>query len=326
MSNIFLDNTRVSAFMTCPRYFYFRHVRHWTPTRTASPLLFGTCWHEAMDVVWQGAAAPSDQISNQQLVEIAGIKFYEKWLEEGGTPMEELNPDFYDIRTPELALRMLGWYVNKYRSTIAQSEVLGVEKPFAVHFGQFGGDDVYLVGRLDKIFRTQRLEVWLADHKTTTSYKKDGPFREQWLNSFSPNNQMSGYLYAGHALYGKEFRGIYIDGVLVHKTIDGGRWIPLLKQHGFLSAWRLNAHYWIQRLISALNQTGEGFEEGAIHRIWPMNSINCHNYRGCDFLDICRFMSPDPSEIEETPDGFMEERWEPFKEAELEAAAKEAIE
>lgn len=51
LSNLRLyDNTRLSDYKRCPRFFFFRHVMHWVSTgERRLPLIFGGAWHTEMD-------------------------------------------------------------------------------------------------------------------------------------------------------------------------------------------------------------------------------------------------------------------------------------
>lgn len=54
-NSTFRDNTMLSSYKTCPRSFQLRHVLNLVPDRVGIPLIFGQCWHAAMDIVWQEA-------------------------------------------------------------------------------------------------------------------------------------------------------------------------------------------------------------------------------------------------------------------------------
>ncbi|KKL13518.1 hypothetical protein LCGC14_2524990, partial [marine sediment metagenome] len=72
------DNTRISAHRTCNCLHYWRHRRHLTGSGKAPPLIFGSCWHCAMDVVWKGIKE-APQLSNAELTEVSYEGFKDEW-------------------------------------------------------------------------------------------------------------------------------------------------------------------------------------------------------------------------------------------------------
>ena len=88
----YYDNTRLTAFKRCPRYYYFRHLRDFVQEgSSAVPLVFGGAWHEAMDSIWKTVASDKGQsLTDSTIVETAFDAFMAKWLEEGLPPLEDL--------------------------------------------------------------------------------------------------------------------------------------------------------------------------------------------------------------------------------------------
>ena len=174
-------------------------------------------------------------------------------------------------------------------------------------------------GRLDKVVKYQNRHI-IIEHKTTTSYKKDGPFRDDFTMSFSPNSQIDGYLYAGHMLYGKSLKSVWVDGALVHANVhDGFRFIPVDRQLSHLSSWLWETRYWIAQIEVnewALGQNSQ--EELDYMPAFPKNTSACTNYGGCPYLDLCKMVS-DPSVREDFP-GYLTKKWEPFDELEFQRA------
>ena len=103
----YFDNTRVSSYRSCPRKFYFRHVRHWRLQGVAAPLVFGSSWHSAMDIVWQLAKTSK---SNSEILVEAMRAFWENWEKEGAPPKASWSletEEKFGARTPNNAAEML---------------------------------------------------------------------------------------------------------------------------------------------------------------------------------------------------------------------------
>lgn len=312
----YFDNTRLKSFRSCPRKYYFRHIRHWVSDEKALPLTFGLCWHEAVDTVWRLASTnwPDDKI-----VKTAMAAFLSKWEEEGMTPWQDISLEDekqMNPRTPGVAAEMLNEYVKVRRPFIQKKELLEVELPFAVPVGR---ENEMYVGRMDKVFRDPDVGIIVGEHKTTTSYKKGGPFRSDYIESWSPESQIDGYLHAAHMMYGKEARYVYVDAALVHKEVhDGFKFIPINRQLSQLDAWLWETHYIMEEIAHNRELLFEkDHSQESYLAAFPKNTNSCYEYmRPCPYLDLCKMVS-NPETLTEPPEGRIVEKWSPFETLEL---------
>lgn len=316
MTNYY-DNTLVSTYRRCPRFFYFRHELNWTPDITRYPLAFGGAWHKAMDVVWKGLILPSSPINPDHIAELAYDAFLLAWIGEykldhpdnmGPEEMQKVG-----MRHPFTAQEMLINYIAVRQAWISECELLSTERPFIISLS----DTLNYAGRLDKVVR-RRGKIYVIEHKTTSAYLKDGPFRASFISSFTPDSQIDGYLYAGHELYGSEFAGLYVDAALVHKTIhDGFAMIPVQRHPKQLGAWKWETEKWIEQ-IQMQQLRMETFEDfSQFMRAWPKNTNSCWDFNAaCPYLDLCKSW-PDPRG-KELPAGYVMDEWDPFIRLELE--------
>src|SRR5688572_16229077 len=105
----YYDNTRISDYKNCPRFFYLRHVRDLVPFSTALPLVFGLAWHDAMDVVWTEV---KNGKADDQIVPIATAQFVHTWKEQGlPYPLTMDQQENFTPRTPAIASEMLYGYL-----------------------------------------------------------------------------------------------------------------------------------------------------------------------------------------------------------------------
>jgi len=319
----YFDNTRVSTAKNCLRQYYLRHKRDWVRDGKAAALSFGSCWHESMDVVY-GLAHTDKTDAEVHLAAVA--RFNEKWVEEGYTPWEEMSPEEEDRlapRTPGIAAEMLFNYIAKRRPMIRQYEIVAIEPPFAVPIFP-DNPNIFYIGRFDKVLReTSTGKIILVEHKTTTSYKKDGPFRADWMDSWSPNSQIDGYLYASNMIYDNMVKEIWIDAALVHKSVhDGFKLIPINRGFEMMDAWLYETRFWINLIISQeeelekIRRMSEDIKPSFMP-VFPKNTGACSNWAGCSLRDICK-MLPNPEAEVEPPMGYKEEHWSPFDVLELE--------
>lgn len=304
---IYLDNSMLTDYRKCPRYFYLRHIRDWASADMRRPLIFGAAWHAAVATIWQGFK----KLDEEKLARLAYEQFMVKWVEEGGpaemslVQIEEWNP-----RTPMVAAEMIVNYIKERASILERAKVLQIEQPFAVPLFS-DRDDVFIIGRKDA--RVVINDLTLIEHKTTTEYKKDGGFKLSFTESFSPNSQLETYLFSESVGEKKPAKTIWVDAALVHKTVhDKFKFIPVSYATEAMDAWLWETRDWANRIISEKARL-EGASKTATHMTaFPRNDFSCQGkYGRCQFLDICR-SEPNPAKLKRPPEGFKEDHWEPF--------------
>ncbi len=312
----YYDNTRTSTYGKCPRKYYMRHQRHWVGIGIAVPLSFGLGWHSAMDIVWDNI-----HLELEQLATLALAAFERKWVESGLQLMESAAPEDIErwgYRNPGTAFDMLIEYILERRSFIEECEIIAVEKPFAVPITA-DDPDLFYIGRIDKVVRRNG-RVLGIEHKTSSLYKKDGYFRSDFVDSFSPNNQIDGYFHALKMMYGDEAEMILVDAALVHKTVhDGFKFIPVKRATQHLEAWLWEINNRIADMDKDLDrleylQSGQRLhnDDDVCLRCFTKQTEECiGKYGHCSYLDICK-MEPNPELITHIPDGFKVEEWNPF--------------
>lgn len=311
--NRYYDNTKLGDYKACPRFYYLRHVKGWRPSGTAMPLVFGLCWHEAMDVIWIGYAKVRDGlVSHEDLVEAAMFAFEECWIKSGLKPFADLDMQDLEMlgaRTPMIAKEMLTNYLTKRADILDSMELLAAERPFAVPLYP-DRTDIWYIGRRDKDIMLNGDRV-VIEHKTTSEYKIDGGFKSQYLESFYPNSQVEGYLYAANLEYGN-VKYVWADAALVHKKVhDAFRFIPVSATFAALDAWLWEARDWSNRIESELERLSDAAAE-KILSAFPRNTQQCVGKYGlCSMLSICRGF-PNPAQVEEPPTGYIYEPWNPF--------------
>ena len=294
--NRFYDNSTLDTFRVCPRRFYYRHIRHWETDSVRPALIFGTCWHTAMDFIWQNPNASADD---------AFKAFMAEW-----NKSDLVESESFDLfpRSPQRAHDMLTKYVARYQSWLQNNiELVAVEKAFIVPLNE-ADQNLFYVGKWDKLYKEGRF-YHICDHKTSSS------FASSWLNSWSPNGQIDGYLYAGHMTYGDDFKSVMIDGALVQKTnIDFLR-VPIERQTGMLDQWKWEVLDLIEQIWyyeKELLELRNCLRTENFLKTYPKCTTSCTSYYGsCPYLNLCKFVA-NPEDIEESPDGYVVSNWKPF--------------
>lgn len=305
----FFDNTQLGDYKKCPRYYYLRHIKGWRPQGTAMPLVFGLCWHSAMDVIWSGFG----KVSDRDLVDAAMEGFASTWIESGGKPFSDLTLQDLEIlgaRTPMNAKEMLVNYIDKRREILEGMTLVAAERPFAVPIFP-DRPDIWYIGRRDKDIRLNG-EGIVIEHKTTSEYKIDGGFKTQYLESWYPNSQCEGYLYAANIELGN-VRYVWVDAALVHKKVhDAFRFIPISATFANLDNWLWECRDWIERILTEKDRLENNTVSGSTLGAFPKNTEQCSGKYGlCSMLGICRGYT-NPGTEENPPAGYIYEPWHPF--------------
>ena len=303
------DNTRVSDFKRCPRYFMFRHEFHWQPTGKRVPLIFGSGWHAAMETIWGNYG----KVPKHVLAERALGAFLQVWCGEGMPAPAEIDFEMekeLSPRTPGRAFEMIVSYIDARASRMADLEVLAIERPFAVPLDP-NDDTLFYVGKIDKVVR-DRSKIIGIEHKTTTAYKKNGPFRAGFTDSFSPNSQVDGYLYALHLMFPNQAGSIWVDAALVHKQEEGFIFIPIERQLRHLDSWLWEVQEWIKLIEHNKYELGIWDADEPYLRAFPKNTNSCWDFAAaCPYMDLCKAW-PNPKGYD-VPAGYEVSRWDPLE-------------
>lgn len=305
------DNTRLSDFKRCPRLYYFRHVLHWVPDRKRIPLIFGSAWHKAMEYVW--AHAPGYTGHWRDVVMPAHEEFLKEW-ESLGMPRNPSTEEEKDLapRTPRNALNMLMGYVEARAHMFRDPslKVLSIERPFVVPLDP-ERDDQFYIGLIDKVVQYKG-NVLGIEHKTTTQYRKNGPFKASFIDSFSPNSQVDGYQYALHIMHPGKFGGIWVDAALVHRSEEGFLFIPIERQKQQLDGWLWEVRYWIEMVKMNMEEVQKVRAEHTYMAAFPKNTNSCFDFgSACSYLDMCKAWSNPVGKA--MPINMKLEKWDPLE-------------
>jgi hypothetical protein len=133
------------------------------------------------------------------------------------------------------------------------------------------------------------------DQKTT-----GGTVGTYYFDQFSPNNQMSGYAWAGQTILKSPIRGVIIDAAQIAVNFTRFERGITTRTPDQLDEWYDSALYTIRAA-----------REAATEQRWPMNLSACGNYGGCPFRQLC---SRSPSVRENyIKSDYDAHNWDPLK-------------
>jgi len=283
------DSTSMGWLQECPRKYQLHMLSRWSAKKMAAPLEFGILFHSAM-VVYHKAQA--EKVDYDEALH--------RTLQFCLTAGHNLDDSTDNRRTRFTLTRAVVWYLDQHRDDAVETVILdngnpATELSFRVELPRISetGDPYLWCGHID------RLGVLTGEY-VVTDYKTTGSLGEQFESQFSPNIQVSGYLFACNML----LKSLPMDKVLIdgiELKVNFNRFFRSFahRSEAQLDEWVRNTCFHI-RLAELYAQ----------ENYWPMNEKSCGNYGGCVFRGIC---SKDPSVRDIWLAGdFYEREWNPL--------------
>ena len=303
-----IDSTSLGAFKKCPRYYQLAVLEGWEPKapdgwpehfRPQVDLQFGIWMHEGREG-YEGFRSMGLE-HEEALERTLDWAMLATWDAASGRPWNSGD----GIKNRFTLVRTLAWYLDRYQDDPAKTVVLASGAPAVEHSFRFPsgfrshltGEDFLLCGHLDKVVEFQD-NFWLNDLKTTRSQ-----LGRWWVESFTPDNQFSLYIFAGQVVFPFKVQGLMLDGVQV--LASGARFerYPIKRGRVELEEWHSGLGWWLEQLEHAVERLVErGLD-------FPMNEKACWR---CDFRQICSKPSPG-SRKGELERGFRRRQWDPLK-------------
>ena len=296
------DGTSLELAQTCLRKYYYTMIRGIKPRRTSVHLIFGGIYASALEHFYKHRAeGMSINDALREIVREAMIESWEHERTESGERISNTGQAIYfdDTKKTRVNLiRTIIWYIEQFadetedgiKTYHLQSGKPAVELSFTLELD----DELLYCGHLDRVVDYGG-HLYVMDQKTT-----GGTVGTYFFDQFSPNNQMSGYSWAGQAILGSPVRGVIIDAAQIAVNFTRFERGITTRTKDQLEEWYESALWTIKlaRQATALDQ-------------WPMNLSACGNYGGCPFRQLC---SRSPSVRENyIKSDYNEHNWDPLK-------------
>jgi hypothetical protein len=291
------DSTSMGTLKECPRKYYLTIVSSYFPTEQNIHLTFGILYHQALEA-YDHARAQGKTHAQAKVVAVR-TALTQSWNKELNRPWASLDPN----KNRFTLVRSVVWYLAQFERDSIQTIILSNGRPavelsfrFATDYYAPDGQPFILCGHLDKLGRLEN-QTYVIDRKTS-KYSID----ERFFSSFSPDNQMSTYAFAGKIIYETPSAGVIIDGaqILVNSTRFNRGFAP--RTDSQLTEWYKEWGYYVGEAIS--------FAE---RHYWPMNDKSCGNYGGCPFRGICSLSPEVREQFIGNPARFVRRTWDPLQ-------------
>ncbi len=259
------DNTSIKALKAC-NYLYHKTIgTGFRPKRVHPRLDYGTYFHWGME-----------QYEKLRVKKISQEEALHKIIPLVLARMKNF-PEDDTTYTKQNLIRAIIWYVDQYYKDVAETYIMSdgrpaVELSFRVPLpiNSPDGDPYIYCGHIDRMVTYAGL-IYNTDYKTT-KYALDNKYFKQ----FSPDSQMSGYIYGTKIGFNEPIAGAMIDGIQLGVTYNRFARRFVLRTEEQTEEWLENTCHWIKVA-----------EAAAISGKWYMNEEFCSMYGGCAMREVC---------------------------------------
>jgi len=290
------DATSLDLAMTCARKYYYTMIRGIRQKELSVHLLFGKLIATAHEHFYKYRA--QGQSIDDALREVVREALVSSWDFEAGHAMIFDSPN----KTRVALIRTIVWYIEQFavesddglKTYHLKNGEPAVELSFALEFS----DNIVYCGHLDRVV-SMADQLYVMDQKTTGMTV--GPY---YFTNFTPDNQMSGYAFAGQAVLHSPIRGVIIDAAQIAVNFTRFERGITTRSKDQLEEWHDGVVYFIDQFQALSHFAGE--EE----KKWPMNPNSCGHYGGCPFRLLCQ-KSPKVREQYIKSD-YVDHNWDPI--------------
>lgn len=241
-------------FKSCAQYYDWRynHLLKKTATGDGKKMHFGTTIHDGI----------AEWYKTRDVV--SAIKMVQKRGTELALPEDDKT---YSV---ERAREVMFQYIERYKDN--DVEVNMVEMPFMIEISMDGYDDptpFLFAGTIDGVCTVDGAP-YLLEHKTT------GRMSGSYINSFKPNDQVTGYIWALRQYVENPPASAYIN--IVHLLTNETNFIRTIT----------NRESWIvDRFEVELREVVDDIRRRARRGIWYKDTTQCTNYGECAYRTLC---------------------------------------
>lgn len=259
------DASSLDAFHRCPRYYQLNVLEGWRSKFGGAATSFGTGLHDSLEV-YDRARLDGLSVDAATAVAVAHSLKHGPGLRAASASEKD------NARTPEALTRAVVWYAEQFRGDAIKVATLpdgsaAIETRFEV---PIAGTQYRFSGRLDKLAWLND-ELYIVERKTTA--QSLGPW---YFNMYSPNTQVSAYVWAARKFFGLPVAGVIIEAfqTLVSGTRIG-RSIQTRTQ-AQMEEFEADMRYYVGQ--------AEAMHDA---KYFPMNESGCGSYGGCKFRPVC---------------------------------------
>lgn len=322
------DSTSIGYLKTCPRLYQYTIIEGYQPKGESVHLRFGSEFHSAL---WNYDKMIADDIPHEEALREAVHTLMITTVDWRPVPDKDNPRDPRKHKNRESLIRTVIYYLDDRRNDALKtyrladgSAAVELSFRFELAFGPEHDKDAVqrarmtltdeeiveagiepqpylLCGHLDRVATDPAGDLFIEDHKTTTTTPG-----QYYFAGYEPNNQMSLYTTAGQVVLETPVRGVAINAVQLLLEPPYNRFIRgfTFRNAEQLEEWQTDLSRWLQM--------AEWYAE---NDYWPQNDTACDKFGGCRFRNVCSkapsvrhiYLNSDFTKLEE------DERWNPLR-------------
>lgn len=294
---LYIDNSSMELFTTCPRQAYYYIIRKLELNRDRIALQFGEAFHTVLERLYKryGTAYRSEADNADILSHASSLS---------------LNTPEDDYRTIPYLVSAVSKYLTQYPAEPFEIVRLpdgspAVELPFAYPLGVidspvYGRITIIWVGKIDLLYRS-RGRLGVMDHKTTSI------MGSQYFAEFEIAHQMYGYSAAAEYILGEQCGEITINGLGCRKPTRTG--VPHEFSRHIIPVDRDLANEWHDDCLCIVRDFIQHAEQGYFpkHTKWCIGK-----YGPCQYRGVCT-LPPASREVALGTSEFKPVTWNPLQ-------------
>ena len=285
MNNIeFIDYTSLSAYMRCPRQYWWRHIKHIDIIGNKNALINGSAYHDTLSHYYKMKLEGKNH-EDALLLSLMGLP---KLME--SINMETDNSQKYSV---SVAVDTINNYFERWKDE--PYKTLNTEIGFAIDVGNCS-----FIGKIDRYIESDFGKM-ILETKTTTIVGN------RWDRRLKPNLQIDGYVSAIFITTGEMPYGAVLDIIPIHedkkKRQQPFRFITTRTEQD-VENWLVVVQQWIKKINFDVEQ-----------EFFPMNTDTCTPLLGfeCSFTTLCsKYNNPHKIKNIELTGDFCINPWAPF--------------
>jgi hypothetical protein len=322
MSNpLIVDNTSLSGFRRCPRFWQHRFGEGLTTDRTPAALNFGIAIHAGRAAFARGATAE----------EAMGVALRSMSLQEAPPEGKEewRNPQrVVEVLEQVFAQTQPNYYRDAQGQPVVEADFLyplvekGEDPELDRLLAEAGYTELLYSGIVDAL-EVLYEEVWVQDTKTTTLVKGERGMpafiSSDFERGFRPHAATMGYLWGVSKFLNRPIYGVIIDGIGVHKMRVLS---PNFSAKDYLCFKRFTVSYtpmeieeWRQNTIRLVKD----LLAAKISNVYRQDPDKCFSYfRWCQYHCLCSVAEQNRENLKKGL--FIADKWDPLDARKREAS------
>ena len=291
------DSSKIQTFQGCPREFFYRYVVGMTPIEPNIHLVFGSAWHEAMEVLMAYRAQDDSKRGYpEDVVLFAYERFLKVYRESYPNVFADADKGAKDTGN---ALQALVEYAERYKMDNFKTHYIEVAGSIPI------SPDERIHAKVDSIIEDDNGNFSSMEHKTT------GRDSQAWNDKWSYIIQPGTYTHLLRCLYPPEnVKGVTINGTILRKGGNDFKRIPVNRSNEMMNQWLWEVNHWVNQIKWNFEQLQECTVEDQVMHAFPRNPESCSKF-GCKFPTMCSFWGNPLRKLDQMPIGYKKEFWDP---------------